>query len=241
MAETILSAGLLFCGRANLTAQIREMALVVSSELQDTTALDDTSRNRLGGLKDVSFSAAGYFAAAEPDLTIYIDLGVADTLITVAPTTTLGDRSYFFRAVLGEYSPIGGAVGEVAGFSLNASAYADGLIRGTLMENGSFLVTGNGTGRQLGAVGSTQRIYAGLHITAITGTWTIALESDDNAGFTTATTRATFASNTAETLSNNAADLFTSVVGAITDDYWRFRFTEDVAGTITLAASLGIQ
>ena len=235
MAETILSAGLLFCGRANLTAQIREMALVVSSELQDTTALDDTSRNRLGGLKDVSFSAAGYFAAAEPDLTIYIDLGVADTLITVAPTTTLGDRSYFFRAVLGEYSPIGGAVGEVAGFSLNASAYADGLIRGTLMENGSFLVTGNGTGRQLGAVAAAQRIYAGLHITSISGTWTIVLESDDNAGFSTPTTRATFASNTA------LGDLFTSVVGAITDDYWRFRFTEDVAGTIALTASLGIQ
>lgn len=235
MAEHVLSNGLLFCGPANLTAQINEMALVVSSEVQDTTALDDTARSRIGGLKDVALSAAGYFAAAEPDLTLYTSLGVADSLITVTPGVNLGDRSFFFRAVVGEYSPIAGAVGAVAGFSLNASAYADALIRGTLMENGSFVVTGNGTGRQLGAVLSTQRIYAGIHITAISGDWTIILESDDNSGFTTATTRATFANQTA------VGDLFTSVAGAITDDWWRFRFTENSAGTITLAASLGIQ
>lgn len=235
MAETIFANGLLFCGRVALQAQIKEMALVISSELQDTTAYDDSARNRLGGLKDVSFSAAGYFGAAEPDFTLYSDLGVADELITVTPTTNLGDRSYFFRAVLGEYSPIGGEVGAVAGFSLNAAAYFSDLIRGTLMENGSFLVTGNGTGRQLGAVAANQRIHAGIHVTGITGDWTIIVESDDNGGFSSPTTRMTFANITSIT------DLALFVAGSITDDFWRLRFVENSAGTITLAASLGIQ
>lgn len=235
MAERVFTSGLLYCGALALQAQTREMALVVSSELQDTTAWDDTARNRLGGLKDVSFSAAGYYAAAEPDASLFANIAVADTLITVCPGGAVAEVSYFFRALLGEYAPLNNAVGEVAGFTLNASAYADALIRGTLLENGSFTVTGNGTGRQLGAVSSSQRIYAGLHITAITGDWTIVLESDDNSGFTSATTRATFSNQTA------VGDLFTSVAGAIADTYWRFRFTENSAGTITLAASLGIQ
>lgn len=235
MSEQIFSQGLLFLGALDLKAKIRETALVITSEVQDVTALEDGSRNRLGGLKDVSLSAAGYFDAAEPDASLFASVGVSDSLITVAPKATLGERAFFFRAVVGEYSPITGAIGEVLGFELNAASYLGDLIRGTLMENGEQTASANGTGRQLGAVTSGQSIYAGLHITAITGDWDIVLESDDNSGFTTATTRHTFSGQTA------IGDLFASVAGAITDDWWRFRFVENSAGSITLAASLGIQ
>lgn len=235
MAERVFTEGLLFLGALNLTAQIRETALVVSAEVQDVTSLADASRNRLGGLKDVSLSAAGYFSAAEPDSSLYSGVGVSGSLITAAPTDTLGDPSFFFRAVVGEYSPIQGAVGEVAGFTLNAAAYLGDLIRGTLMENGEVTGTGNGTGRQLGAVAADESVYAGVHITSISGNWDIILESDDNSGFTTATTRASWTGQTA------VGELFASVAGAITDTYWRFRFVENSAGSLTLAASVGIQ
>lgn len=235
MAERVFTDGLLFFAGLNLTAQIRETALVLSSEVLDTTALDDTARNRLGGLKDVALSAAGYFDAAEPDASLFSAVGVSDSLITTCPTTTLGDTSFFFRAVLGDYSPIQGAVGEVLGFELNAAAYLGDLIRGTLMENGEETGTGNGTGRNLGAVASGQSVFAGVHITAITGDWDIILESDADNTFATPTTRVTFAGQTA------IGDLFDSVAGAITDTWWRLRFVENTAGSITLAASVGIQ
>lgn len=235
MAEHVFMNGLLLCGRADLTAFTKEVRLLLSNDLQGTPALNDTWQTRLAGLSDVAFSGGGYFSAAEPDATLFAELGVVDSLITAAPTIVLGDVSYFFRAALGEYTPIQGAVGEVAGFVLNAASYSGALIRGTLMENGSVLVTGNGTGRNLGAVGAAQSVYAGLHITAITGDWTIIVESDDNSGFTTPTTRMTFSNQTA------IGDLFSSLAGSITDTWWRYRFTENSAGTITLAASLGIK
>lgn len=235
MAERVFTNGLLFAGAANLTGQTRETALDLSSELQDSTSLEDTARTRVGGLKDVALSAAGYFDPDDQDAIIYPLIGVSNTLITLTPTTALGDTSFFFRAVLGEYSPITGSVGEIQGFTLNAASHLGDLYRGILMENSQFTVTGNGTGRQIGAVGAAQSIYAGVHVTAISGDWDIVVESDDNSGFTTAVTRATFSSVT------TVGDEFASVAGAITDDWWRLRFVENSAGSITLAASLSIQ
>jgi hypothetical protein len=47
----------------------------------------------------------------------------------------------------------------------------------------------------------------------------VLLESDDNGSFTGATTRHTFAQNTA------ISSEWASVAGAVTDDYWRISWT----------------
>jgi hypothetical protein len=236
MAESVFTNGLLLFAGLNLQAQIREITLSLSSEPQDVTALDDSSRSRLGGLQDVALSAAGYWDAAEPDASLFAAQGVADSLITATPTTTIGGAAYFFRALLGEYNPIdGGTVGDPHGFALEAGANLGDLYRGTLMENATFAATGNGTGRQIGAVSASETLFAGIHITAITGDWDIVIESDDNSGFLSAATRMTFAGLT------TIGDQFNSVAGAITDDFWRIRFVENSAGSITLVSSLSIQ
>ena len=236
MAESVFKNGLLLLAGLNLQAQTRELELQLSADAPSSTALDDTYMTRLaGGIKDVALSSAGYFDAEEPDASLFAAVGVADSLITVTPTTTLGDRSFFFRAVVGTYNAIEGAVGEAHMYTLEAAANLGELYRGTLMENGQFTVTGNGTGRQIGVVASGESLFAGIHITAITGDWDIIIESDDNTDFSSAVTRATFAAVT------TVGDQFTSVAGAITDDWWRVRFVENSSGSITLVSSLAIQ
>ncbi len=235
MAERVFTNSLLLLAGLNLQAQTRELSLVLTSEAQDVTALNDTARARLGGLQDVALSSAGYFDAAEPDATLFAGVGVADSLITVTAGVSLGDVSYFFRAVLGTYNPIQGAVGEPHMYTLEAATYIGELYRGILLENGTVTATGNGTGNQLGAVSAGQSVRIGLHATAVTGDFTVILESDDNGSFSSATTRATFANITA------VGDHFATVAGAITDDYWRIRYVENSAGSFTHVASLSIQ
>ena len=234
MAESVFTDGLLFLGAVNLTGQIRETSLVVSAETPDTTSLEDTSRNRVGGLKDVVLSAAGYFDSP-PDSTLFSEIGVANTLITACPTTTLGDPAFFFRALVGEYSPIQGTVGEVKGFTLNAGADLGDLVRGYLMEFGTETVTGNGTGRDLGTVSAAQYLYACAHVTAVSGNWDIIVQSDSTGSFLSPADQITFSGITA------VGDQFDSVAGAITDDNFRIRFVENSAGSITVAVAIGIQ
>ena len=210
-----------------------------SSDLLDRTDLSDTTRKRVGGLKIAAISAAGFFDAIEPDATLFADIGNSDSLITVAPATAAGSRAFFMRSTVSDYQPFGGAVGELAGFQLSAGANIGDLIRGTLGNNAARTSTGNATGYQLGAIAAAQSIFVGTHIIAVSGgspALQIIIQSDDNAGFSSATDRITFSS------ANAIGSQFASLAGAITDDYWRVRYV--VSGTspsFTFATSFGIQ
>ena len=65
-------------------------------------------------------------------------------------------------------------------------------------------------------------MFLALHVVAISGapTFSVVLESDDNSGFTSPTTQLTSASYSAATGSE-----WQSVAGAITDTYWRVKWT----------------
>jgi hypothetical protein len=116
--------------------------------------------------------------------------------------------------------------------TISGSSSTGPVVRGTLLHpsNVSRTSTSTGTGRQLGAVVAGKSMYAALHVISASGTnptLAVILQSDDNAGFTTATSRITFSTATA---SANRAQL-SSVAGAITDDYWRISYT--IGGTST--------
>ncbi len=93
-------------------------------------------------------------------------------------------------------------------------------------SNVSRTSSSSGTGRQIGAVSSTQTLYAALHVISASGTsptLDVKVQSDDNSGFTSATDRITF------TQATDVTSEWGSVGGAITDDYWRITYT--VGGT----------
>ena len=86
--------------------------------------------------------------------------------------------------------------------------------------------SGTGTAVAFTAPTATQSLYASFHVLSVTGTGTLTLkvQTDDNGSFTSATDRITF---TAATTGNTAQ--WSSVAGAITDDWWRITYT--ISGT----------
>jgi hypothetical protein len=213
----------------------------------ECTALDTTALSTSGwttviaGLKTATFQAElmadlvtlgldatlqGYFATA--DVPQSLSIGSAD-----------GSVTYFGRTLATSYTPIQGAVGDLAMSAITAKTSTGPLVRGRRIHPTSVArsSTGNGTGYQLGALSASQSLYVALHVLDRTGTasMTLSVQSDDNAGFSSATNRIT--SFTAATARGYQ---WGSVAGAVTDDYWRCVYTITGTGTITFGVSAGI-
>lgn len=239
MAEHVLSGGLILFDGLDLSNSLNQVVLDHSADALDSTAIGHTTRRRKGGLLTSVLGAAGFFEAAEPDASLFAAAGVVDKPVTVGYSQTPGEVAYFMKAMLGEYQPFGGNVGELAGFRLSAGVSSDRLIRGTLMELLTQTATANGTGRQLGQVLAAQKMYAALHVLSVSGgtpSLTVTIQSDDNPGFSSPTNRIVFSA------ANAVGSQFGSVAGAITDTYWRAIWT--ISGStpsFRFAVSLGIQ
>ena len=212
-------------------------ALQTGFEVQDDTVLPDTFRSNTPGLETLSLEKQGLWdiGTALPDTIFAAHKGLADLLATAAIATTEGSIAYFFRVTQGDYQ-LGGSVGDILRYSLSLQASGGiGAVRGTLMQNGSESATGSGTARQLGAVSSTQKLYAGLHVLSGTGTLDALVQSDNAEGFGSPTTRITFTQATGAT-----SQWATPVSGAITDDWWRISWTIGT-GPFDFIVSVGIQ
>lgn len=239
MSNTVLFDRRLFFGGYDLTGDSNSIVFSLEADAVDFTTFEDTFRQRKPGLTSHALQAKGFFNAARADPALFGSIGATGQWITVAAENAAapGSRSYFFQAVSGDYSP-GGAVGDQNGFDFGAVGTGRAY-RGILLahETGLF-ENGVATGYQLGAVSSGQTIACLLHVLSVNAPGdeiTVTLESDDNAGFTSATTRATFSGFSAIGAELQAA------AGAITDDYWRLAWA--VTGStpsFTIAASLAI-
>jgi len=237
MAEQIVSDGQLWLNEYNISSDLNTIVLNISSGIQENTTFGDAYIKRLAGLKTAAISMEGYFEGT-PDGELSSSIATTNGVITVTgQDATQGDICYMMQPAVSEYSP-GAAVGEMFSFSVNAEANGE-TIRGEISHNGTETTTGNGTGTQLGAISASQYLYATLHVTAASGTsptLDVTIESDDNSGFTSATTRGTFTQATGVT-----SQWLTPVAGAITDDYWRAVYTIGGSGpSFTFVVSIGI-
>lgn len=237
MATEVLKNQKVFFGGYDLTGITNAVSLTSEAEAVDATVLGNDTRINKGGLKTVAASVQGFFDADPYDSALYTNVGANDKPLSILTSGTEGSPAYMFKCMIGSYTP-SGSIGDMFGFSLEAAA-AGSLTRGTLMENNTGIsANGDGTGQQLGAIASGQKMYAALHIFNVTGTsptLDVTVESDDNAGFTSAATRITF------TQANALGAQYTTLDGPITDDYWRVSW--DVGGTtpsFDFAVVLGI-
>lgn len=226
----------------DISGDTNEVSLDGSRDEKDTTNFASSGwREFLAGLKKLDWMVKGFFDPETFDEEAFNAVtaqGATEHNITVAKGSTLGDTAYIAKVRGAKYDALG-QIGEVAGFDLGGSG-SGVMAKATLMEDSTFSASGNGTGRQLGAVTSSQTLYGLLHGTANTGTSPtidVVIESDDNAGFTTATTRLTFTQLT------DIGSEFLELAGPVTDDYWRAVVT--IGGTsspsFTITLSLGIQ
>lgn len=241
MAKFVFNDGKVFSGGYDLSDHITSVNLEIMAEELDATTINSGGfREVLGGLRDSTLSMDGFYEAGanKPDALLGASVG-NELIVTTVPDAGVGNTAYFMKSRLFSYSMFG-TVGEIAPFSITKSQSDDEVVQGKIEIDGALTATGNSTGVQLGAVGSTEKIYVAIHCTAVSGTSTptvtFKLQSDDNSSFTSPTDVITFSDITAI-----GAD-YQSAAGAITDDYFRLNYT--ISGTspsFSIHATIGIE
>jgi len=242
MAAFILTNAKVLYGGRDLSGILNQLALANEVDLQESTTFGDVYKRRLAGLFSPSMNLNGYWESASStdsaDSDLFGTFNSGPKIISASPAgAAKGDVSYSMQVEQATYNP-GASLGEIFAFSLAVQGAGE-LLRGTVMELGTFASTANGTARQLGTVSSTQKIYSVLHVTAASGTLptlNVTVESDNASGFASPVTRLSHTQFTSV-----GAEL-KSISGAITDDWWRLVITVggttpsfDIAGFLAIA------
>jgi len=228
MASQIWRDCKLFMGAYDLSGDMSAHTLEVKADLPEGTVFGDAARRRVaGGLKTVTSKHEGIWKGGV-DGVLFERVGAALVPVTICPQAgDEGELGFFFNATAATYSP-GATVGELMRFSVDCEG-SDGsdLVRGTVGLNGTKTSTGTGTVFTLGAVGATQKLYAALHVTSISGTATPTFTAKVQSAvtsFATITDQITFGAMTAI-----GSEMAVPVAGAITDTFWRVSWT--ISGT----------
>jgi len=118
MARLVLTNAYITINAVNLSDHIASVTLTTNDDAVETTAFGSTARTRIGGLGDNSVAIEFHqdYATSNVEATIYPLLG-ATTAVVVKPngaTTASDNPSYTFTALVSEWTPLNGAVGELA-------------------------------------------------------------------------------------------------------------------------------
>lgn len=244
MSVVALLNAFAYVGGHDFTADSNTLTFTGDVAENDATTFRSQGWKTLGpgGLKNGALAMGGFWQSAASDAVDPIqwaDLAVVDKPMTFGPVETEGSPAYLWQGAHFNYQLGGAGIGELAPFSLEAhNTNQTGIVRGQLAAAMQVkAATGVlGSGLQLGAVGTTQYLYATLHVLSTPGTTvTVQLQSDDNAGFTTPTTRATIGPITTQ-----IGTWMPRVAGPITDTYYRFNISA-ITGSFTLAGAIAVQ
>lgn len=237
-------------GGYDLTGTLNSVHLTAKNAENADGRFGDVLEANYPGLLQPEFTAQGFYSSStlangEPDPVLFARLhsDVTSWPVTVAPPQAPGaaagadgNTAYTLWGADFQYA-LGAQHGESLPYDFKKLPRSGGsMTRDTiLLPKALMAATTTGTGRNLGALASTHKLVATLHVFAINGgSWVLTLESDDNSGFTTPLTRATFtAVTTAPDRQQQTAN------GAITDNWWRFVLTKTGGTSITAAATLG--
>lgn len=225
----------------DFTTDMNQIGLTIEAEELDNTAFGGGGyRSRIGGLRTVAANLDGFWqsAAASVDSESFPDLGNVDRPITTGPTGVAGSPVYMFQAGKFAYSAFG-AVGDVTPFSLGCSGTNGvGVVRGQVAAAKQ---TVNATGvlgsvLNLGAPTATQFVYAVLHVFSAGTTITVQIQSDDAAGFPSATTRGTIGP-----ITTTGGTWLARVAGPfVGETHWRMNISA-ITGTFQVAGAIAVQ
>ena len=123
MARIVLTNAYVLFGSTDLSDHISSISLSSTYDIVETTAFGQTSKTRVAGLADNSVTLEFHqdYATGEVEQTIYPLLGTVAAVI-VKPnggTTSAFNPSYSCNAVISEWTPVSGAVGELASASVS--------------------------------------------------------------------------------------------------------------------------
>ena len=129
MAKLVLTNASVTIGGVDLSAWVTSVTLDTKYDILETTAMNSTAKTRIAGLADNSITVEFLqdFATSAVEQTIYPLLGTATTIVvipqspTVAPTVAVSalNPRYTVSALVTEWSPLKGGVGELASVSVS--------------------------------------------------------------------------------------------------------------------------
>jgi hypothetical protein len=118
MAVLVLTNAFITINSVNLSDHVASVTLTTNDDVVETTAFGSTARTRVAGLGDNSVAIEFHqdYATSNVEATVYPLLGTT-TSVVVKPngaTTAATNPSYTFTALVSEWTPLNGAVGELA-------------------------------------------------------------------------------------------------------------------------------
>jgi IMP cyclohydrolase len=121
MARIVLTNAYVTINSVNLSDHIASVTLTTTDDVIETTAFGSSARTRIGGLADnsVAFEFQQDYAASSVEATINGTTSLVGTVtaVVVKPngaTTAADNPAYSFNCLVSEWTPLNGAVGELA-------------------------------------------------------------------------------------------------------------------------------
>ena len=233
MSQLVLQNAKIFFHGANLQTDLNQVDVNTARAMLNATVFGDTFMRNRAGIASVTASITGFFnAGTNPDKpypTFLDQLGSNDRLVSVFPTTieegSTTNKGIAFNASQSRFN-LQGRHGDLLGFDAAFAGRGHRLLEVTCLKDASVnmeTASQNWTAFNVGAVSASQYLYAGLHVLENQGTsptLDLKIQSDDAAGFGSATDRVTFTQAT-----TRGSQYATRVAGAITDTYWRASWT----------------
>lgn len=118
MARIVLTNASVTFASTDISSYVSSITLSTSLDVVDTTAFGSTARSRVAGLADnqVTVELFQDFASGALESIVYPTIGtsVAMVIKPVAGSTSATNPQYSFNALVSEWQPLSGAVGELS-------------------------------------------------------------------------------------------------------------------------------
>jgi hypothetical protein len=226
----------LYWGGYSLASDFNAVSLNLSNNVQDKSTYGETTVFNTAGLSTVNLEGEGYWESTT-DSVLQTSLGSDDTVVSVTPVNqSAGSPSLFTKVTSSTYNPYStGTVGEMLGFSLSAEGRGEKCVSGEIVVVPATYTSSSesATNASIGAVSATEKVYSALHVTAASGTLDVIVESAPS-NWSSESTRIT------HTQFTGVGAEIKSASGAITDAYWRVKYTISGGGSFDFICSLGI-
>lgn len=122
MASFTFIDGKVVISAVNLSAYVTKATLNITADELDDTAMGDTYKSRIGGLKDGSLQLEFNqdFGASAPDVSLFSLLGTVVTFTVKATTalTSATNPEYQGSVLVSQYNPLDNGVGELGKLSV---------------------------------------------------------------------------------------------------------------------------
>jgi len=118
MARIVLTNASVTFASTDVSSYVSSITLSTSLDVVDTTSFGNTARTRVAGLADNQVTVEFFqdFGSGLLESIVYPTIGTSAAMVIkpVSGSTTATNPSYSFNALVSEWQPLSGAVGELA-------------------------------------------------------------------------------------------------------------------------------